>query len=245
MAWQTPKTDWTAADGVRDVDMNRIEGNILELYGDSARSDIYVYVDASKGNDTSGNGTAALPYKTINKALATIPRNLNGKSAMLSIAGGTYIEDVVITGFDAPIVITNGGADVTVSSFRVDGCHCSLSNGIKIITQRAVFITNCGTLTGAGSLHIDGAYLNVNYGSTVSLDTYICDNSPSFVLVVDSASRFYASYLDGNANVSGISSQGGSVVAFGDINMEIDSIIYFTALGGRIYSGAQSSIPNY
>ena len=31
MAFQTPKTDWTGADGVRFGDMNRIEGNILHL----------------------------------------------------------------------------------------------------------------------------------------------------------------------------------------------------------------------
>lgn len=31
MAWQTPKTDWTPADGVADTDINRIEGNIEEL----------------------------------------------------------------------------------------------------------------------------------------------------------------------------------------------------------------------
>lgn len=31
MAWQTPKTDWTPADGVADVDFNRIEGNIVHL----------------------------------------------------------------------------------------------------------------------------------------------------------------------------------------------------------------------
>lgn len=31
MAWQTPKTNWSSADGVRDTDMNRIEGNTLEL----------------------------------------------------------------------------------------------------------------------------------------------------------------------------------------------------------------------
>lgn len=32
MAWLTPKTDWTAVDGVTDNDLKRIEGNILELY---------------------------------------------------------------------------------------------------------------------------------------------------------------------------------------------------------------------
>ena len=31
MAWQTPKTDWTRADGVRDIDLNRIEGNTMHL----------------------------------------------------------------------------------------------------------------------------------------------------------------------------------------------------------------------
>ena len=33
MAWQVPKTDWAAADGVRDTDMNRIEENILKNSG--------------------------------------------------------------------------------------------------------------------------------------------------------------------------------------------------------------------
>lgn len=31
MAWITPKTDWTAADGVRNTDFNRIEGNTQQL----------------------------------------------------------------------------------------------------------------------------------------------------------------------------------------------------------------------
>lgn len=36
MAWQTPKTDWAAPDGVRNTDFNRIEGNALHLYDDMA-----------------------------------------------------------------------------------------------------------------------------------------------------------------------------------------------------------------
>ena len=31
MAWTTPKTDWTTADGIADTDLNRIEANILYL----------------------------------------------------------------------------------------------------------------------------------------------------------------------------------------------------------------------
>ena len=39
MAWIAPKTNWSAADGVRDSDFNRIEGNTLELYNTKARQD--------------------------------------------------------------------------------------------------------------------------------------------------------------------------------------------------------------
>lgn len=245
MAWQTPKVDWTAADGVRDSDFNRIEGNILELRGGALHDDAYLYVNATTGNDTTGTGTAVAPFKTIGKALSLLPRNLNGKEATISISGGYYQEDVVIKGFDAPVTLMNNGESVTVNSFRVDGCHCSLSGSIEIITSNTVYVVNGGKLSGAGALYVDGAYINVNYASVVALDTITCDNSPSFAIVVNGGSKLYASYLDGNANAYGLSAQGGSVIAYGDINMEIDDMIFFTSMGGRIYSGAQTSAPNY
>lgn len=33
MAWSTPKTDWVGTDGVVYTDLNRIEGNTLDLHG--------------------------------------------------------------------------------------------------------------------------------------------------------------------------------------------------------------------
>ena len=61
MAWQTPKTDWAAADGVRDSDFNRIESNILELYNTSAaRANKTIYV-ATTGSDATGDGSSAAP----------------------------------------------------------------------------------------------------------------------------------------------------------------------------------------
>ena len=56
------------------------------------------------------------------------------------------------------------------------------------------------------------------------------------------SSELLAAYLDGNANYAGLSAQGGSILAFGDINMEIESTIYFTALGGRILSGSGPNV---
>ena len=34
MAWQEPKTNWQAADGVTDTDLNRIEGNTKQNHDD-------------------------------------------------------------------------------------------------------------------------------------------------------------------------------------------------------------------
>lgn len=50
MAWLTPKTDWSGADGVRNTDLNRIEGNILDLNSRSVNTDANIaslrqYVD--------------------------------------------------------------------------------------------------------------------------------------------------------------------------------------------------------
>lgn len=45
MAWQTPKTNWAAPDGVRDTDFNRIEGNTQYLYDGIA--DLRRHVDDS------------------------------------------------------------------------------------------------------------------------------------------------------------------------------------------------------
>lgn len=242
MAWQTPKTDWTATDGVRDSDLNRIEGNIAYLYNDKVRADTYIYVNATSGSDTNGNGTAVAPFKTINKALGAVARVTNGNEVTLSIAGGYYPEDVVIKGFTSPITLMNNGDTVTVRSFRVDGCHCSLSGNLEISTNSTVYVVNGGMLTGAGALYVDGAYISLNYGSTLSLDKVTCDNSPGFAIVVDGSSRFYGAYLDGDANYAGLSAQGGSILAFGDINMEIETTIYFTAMGGRILNGSGTNV---
>ena len=49
MAWQTPKTDWSSADGVRDTDMNRIEGNALELKNTKAELNAFNAVQQQVG----------------------------------------------------------------------------------------------------------------------------------------------------------------------------------------------------
>lgn len=246
MAWQTPKTDWQAADGVRDTDFNRIESNIRYLYDTAAlQADRVVYVSASEGNDAHGTGAASAPYATIAKALSSIPRNLNGKSALISIDDGTYAESVEINGFSTPIELVGGGnGTIAINSLRVVGCTCTARN-MELTSSGSVYVTDGGALIGDITIQLDGSFLTVNYGSAVALDVLRCYNSSGFAVAVDRGSRFYASYIAGSGNASGISCQGGSIAAYGDNELEANSLDVFTALGGRVYSGAQANAPSY
>ena len=60
MAWQTPKTDWKAEDGVRNTDLSRIESNTLALYNETVRESKIIYVSKSC-NDYTGTGTSSQP----------------------------------------------------------------------------------------------------------------------------------------------------------------------------------------
>jgi len=69
MAWQTPKTDWTKEDVASTADLNRIEGNILELKKAST-------IDIQ---DTAGNFVA----NNVEDALQELAGNVkNGKTAI-------------------------------------------------------------------------------------------------------------------------------------------------------------------
>lgn len=54
---------------------------------------------ATTGSDTTGDGTSAKPYKTIQYALNTLPRDLGGRQATIIINPGVYAEAVNISNF--------------------------------------------------------------------------------------------------------------------------------------------------
>ena len=71
MSWQTPKTDWSSADGVAAADMNRIESNIQSLRSVSQNFSLSVvgWINGSRtlnsSNITATNVVELLPAPTI------------------------------------------------------------------------------------------------------------------------------------------------------------------------------------
>lgn len=240
MAWQTPKIDWSSEDGVRDTDFNRIEGNILELYNTyKVNNDLTVYVNASTGNDTAGTGTAASPYKTINKALNSIPSNIGNKVVGLNIAAGTYDEDLIISGFNGLLKLYTAGV-VNIGSLRVESCNV-YQYGSQTNYKRGLVLEYGATYTGQSLMYISEAgYTGVsvrNGSRLVMYNTVTVSNTTSVAIEASGSSMIYISIVAGNTNTIGLRADTGSVIGYGSMNMTATTQ-RISNTGGRIYTGS-------
>lgn len=249
--WQTPKTDWAAEDGVLNTDFNRIEENIEYLYDrpTALTANVTVYVSTS-GNDTTGDGTSATPYATIMKALSVIPKNLNGFDATLSIAAGVYSEGVVIKGYTGGHILVNGGGAITVQYLRIISSNVFLDSGTWTITPltsiEALWLERGATLQSSAAITITAgssgitAFVNSSF---TSIDTVTISNVNTAVISsVDSG--VHLTRVAGASNNTGLAAYNNARISFSGNELSAN-VAYVTGNGGKIYSGGQTSIPNY
>lgn len=208
MAWLTPKTDWTGADGVRYTDLNRIEGNILDLHGKFLHNGVIASVSPS-GNDTTGNGSSSAPFRTFARALSAIPKNLNGFSATIQVAAGTYSEVVDIDGFSGGEIIIAGvaGTNVTVTGLIVQGCAV-LIDGINLtVGSSGIFVGAKGLLFSASSnITVSSAAeaVTLRYGGVLELTRTLTVSNATRALQVQYGSTASVATLAGSNNTIGI-----------------------------------------
>lgn len=250
MAWQTPKTDWMAPDGVRFDDINRIEGNILELYNTgSLHVDKTIYV-ATTGNDNAGTGTYASPYATITKALSTLPKQLNNFNVTISIDAGTYDDNVLISGFNTPITLSVAGV-VYIKTLTIDGCTVKYTgNQLNIrpgTNVAALTVLHNGVFVGSSPMYIDAGTYGISIsdgGKFILYNTLTVSNATYEAIDVSGTGSAYIATIAGTGNAVGVSATTGGVVGYGGASISATTR-FLTASGGKIYTGAQASIPNY
>lgn len=248
MAWQTPKTNWAAADGVRDTDMNRIEGNILHLYTtDAVRSALVVYVSTT-GNDTTGAGTPAAPYKTITKALSVIPKNLNGVSVSINIAAGTYDELVDISHFYGGTISLTGmsNAVVTVSGLSVLNSACTVSNILLTVNSSGttgITIGNGASVIFEVSVTVHAVLNGIlcHSGGVLVAQQSVIANSSGIAVRVATQGRVHIGTLAGTGSKQLFEADSGGQISYGACTHTGHSTLFGTRNGGRIYTGAQTS----
>lgn len=244
MAWQNPRTNWAAADGVRDTDFNRIEGNTLALYEETARDAKTVYVNASTGNDTTGTGSSAAPYATISKALAALPKNLNGQVCIIQVAPGTYDEQVVVSGNRNGIITLASDAfnsAVTIGSITVENCGALELKTMILTMLGPILVRRNSSLISTADIRHTGPNnaLEVNFNSIAQVYEIAISGSAQTQIGIQatSNSRVSVSSIKGAASTYALYAEGGSVISY-TVNSATGML--YTASGGRIYSGSQA-----
>ena len=130
--------------------------------GGGLSSDITYYIDPA-GSDTTGDGSVAKPFLTVQHALDLLPKNLNGHQATISVNDGTY-------NLTEPIAVESffGGVILIVSTHSVpDVVKLKNSSG------DAIFISVCGAFVGLMGL------------SFVGKDNAISTNVSALIIIID------------------------------------------------------------
>lgn len=226
--------------------------SIVEDIGLNKNTTVYV---STAGSDTLGDGTAANPYASIQKAINSLPKNLNGYNATISIVAGIYNEDVVVSGLFGGNIIFFGAAEASVSlqSLRIMGGVSAEIQNIKLeITNgysgNAITIAN-SIVVCTSSMKISGAVENGLYvsrnGVFIITEDFEVVNARNAAISTLNHSRVSLNSLLGSMSSGAfIRATNGALVSYRDMNVSAP-VLYSTASGGRIYSGAQTSIPNY
>ncbi len=213
---------------------------------------VSIYV-ATNGSDTLGDGTSSAPFATITRALVTIPKQLDGHTATINIGAGTYNETVVINGF--------GGGGITLTG--VSGSNVSIT-GLRITETNYVYVSNI-KLQLIGTSNTEDMYIGTSnfycpteismpnskargifatIGSMVYINQVSVSQKAETAIRSETGSNIIMQVISGSGNALGLRAVSGGMIQFGTNNMTATSN-YLTAVGGRIYSGAQTSIPNY
>lgn len=204
---------------------------------------------SKSGNDASGDGTETRPFASIQHAIDCIPKDLSGKTITINIASGTYSEDVEISGF------SGGSLRFTFSTVTVGSISIYESNVIFTGTQLTfaangktygLYVHRSSNVICQLALIINGATngLFVGYGSRFAGRNTITINSCTYAATASYAAQLYVITLEGSKNNNGVMASAG-IASIGSINAAMASTLYVTAAGGRIYTGAQASVPSY
>ncbi|MEK3717668.1 hypothetical protein [Paenibacillus sp. FSL R7-0333] len=104
----------------------------------------FVRVDGNDNNTGLAN-TAAGAFKTINKAISMIPQVVN-HTVTISVAAGTYAEDVIISGTNGAGYVSINGTSASIRSFTAARCNRIVVSGFTATstTQSAFYAYDGG-----------------------------------------------------------------------------------------------------
>lgn len=226
--------------------------NLFDHKSDRLVESATVYV-ATTGNDSTGDGTSSKPFKTIQRAVDELPKDLNGKHAIIDIANGTYNERVTIDGFtngrltlgaDDRTVTVRGVSVMSSAAVRLNITNITYSSSYAGTLLYAdygsnVTIINSCTFRGEGAA-VSG--IAASRGSTITAAsvTVAMLSFGAAAVLASTGSKIALGTVEGNGNTSnGLRAELGSIISYASKNLTATGGD-LTASGGRIYTAAQN-----
>lgn len=167
MAWQTPKTDWTAADGVTDEDFNRIEGNIAQLKADTEAgkqqiNDAIVLMGQTPTSNAYADLAAAI-RNISSDATASIADVLTGKTFY---QGGSKKTGTMPDRGTVNVTLTSQGQQYTIPSGKHSGNGTVTANITNLTAGNIKAGATVGGITGSFTSDATAAASNILSGKT-------------------------------------------------------------------------------
>lgn len=227
---------------VNAANLNAMQDGI----GLSANKNIYV---ATTGSDVAGTGSQANPYATINYALSTIPKNLNGFTATIHVAAGTYADAVFVRDFGNGMIRFSGtaGAVVIVPGLTFTNTEYAEINNITFSVSNSNFYAYSSSVRIESPFAANAGTYGVyaNHGSClIFLNTVTVTGATDSAITATNCSSVYVEDLAGDNSIAFVASRG-AICSFNTNGSTSSRAKYFVEKGGRVYSGAQTSLPNY
>lgn len=189
-------------------------------------SDVTIYV-SSEGSDVEGDGSLDAPYKTIQKAIDSIPKHLGGYTAEISVSFGVYSERIVVEGFTSGRLVVGRYGEV----FSIDGIDIINSSFVETNIHQIdrldgsslpLFLAKDGSNVTIGSEMIlngvDGGVTgmiaeNNSHVVTANNVKLTCNNC-AMAVSAQWCSFVSLSEITGSDNVFGLSASQGSIVSY-------------------------------
>ena len=224
-----------------------------------------LYLDGSvsvhvspNGSDTTGNGTGSSPFATIQHAIDLCPPSAKARASYAVVVhAGIYPESILISGINTPIAFRGDSGAIISPPSGSTAVSVKDSNAVTFVSMQ---LTSGETVTGGYGYLINNSSVDLTgNSSTISgflSAVLVTTNGVCFVysIAVSNCAELLRAQFGGSAHVQAAT---GSVIGTpyvadgGIITIGSSSVTggassnYSTSLGGRIYSGSQTSVPNY
>lgn len=126
-------------------DKQTLTDNKLNKLFDDKTENIMIYVSKERGNDTTGTGTESKPFKSIQKAVDSIPI-ISLSQYQIVVDKGAYLEDVIVKNLTTARIdivsynyqalnITSDSTDTGVYVRSINFIDCRMYCGVRGFTQ--------------------------------------------------------------------------------------------------------------